>query len=202
MLPENPDIERIVLGGDQRLANTVLGAVHPAVQEKVIAVLPIPMELPPHEIADRIRYGRTGRARYEDALVTEVIDQAKAGGRGATGQVAVGRALDRAAVRLLALPYPADEATEPLLLQAVQQGSQVEFLHGEAAERAMRKPVASSPNCIMQSVSGRHSDKETNKDAGARQPGENRPVCARLLYGLPTINGSRTERTTAWKFCQ
>ena len=51
--------------------------------------------------------------------------------------VAVGRALDRSAVRLLALPYPGDADTvEPLLLQAIRQGSQVEFLHGEAAERA------------------------------------------------------------------
>lgn len=133
----HPDIERVILGGDQRLANAVLGAVHPSVQEKVIAVLSIPVEAPAHVIASRIRETAEQHEReYEDALVAEVIGQAKARGRGATGTVAVGRALDRSAVRLLALPYPADEALEPMLLQAVRQGSQVEFLHGDASSRA------------------------------------------------------------------
>ncbi len=134
---QNPDVERVILGGDQRLANALLGAVHPAVKEKVIAVLPIPADLPPHEIADRIRDAAEQAEReHEDTLVAEVIGQAKAGGRGATGMVAVGRALDRAAVRLIALPYPAGDDLEPLLLQAVRQGVTVEFLHGDAAERA------------------------------------------------------------------
>lgn len=134
---QNPDIERVVLGGDQRLANAVLGEVHPAVREKVIGVLPIPADLPPHEIAARIRELATQAEReHEDALVDEVIGQAKAGGRGATGHVAVGRALDRGAVRLVALPYPPGDDAEPLLLQAVRQGCQVEFLHDDAAERA------------------------------------------------------------------
>lgn len=134
---QNPDIERVILGGDQRLANALLGAVHPAVKEKVIAVMPIPAHLPAHEIAGRIREAAEQAEReYEDALMAEVISQAKAGGRGAEGLVAVGRALDRGAVRLLAMPYPAGDDAEPLLLQAVRQGCVIEFLHGEAAERA------------------------------------------------------------------
>ena len=44
--------------------------------------------------------------------------------------------MERSAVRLLALPYPAEDAFEPLLLDAVRQGNWVEFLHGDAAERA------------------------------------------------------------------
>ncbi len=133
---QNPDIERVILGGDQRQANALLGAVHPAVQDKVIAVLPIPFDTPSQEIAGRIRdTAEQAEREHEDALVAEVLDQAKARGRGAMGLTSVGRALDRGAVRLLALPYPAEEGTEPLLLQAVQLGSQVEFLHGQAAER-------------------------------------------------------------------
>jgi hypothetical protein len=134
---QNPDIERVVLGGDQRLANSVLGAVHPSVKEKVIAVLPIPADLPASEIAARIRGAAEQAEReHEETLVANVLGQAKAGGRGATGSVAVGRALERAAVRLIALPYPTSDANEPLLLQAVQQGSRIEFLHGRAAEQA------------------------------------------------------------------
>jgi hypothetical protein len=134
---KNPDIERIILGGNVEIANAVLGALHTAVQEKVIAVLPIPVASPAHEVAGRIREAAVAAEReYEAALVDEVASQAKARGRGATGSVAVARAVERSAARLLALPYPAGEDAEPLLLEAVRQGSRVEFLHDEAAERA------------------------------------------------------------------
>ena len=133
---ENPDIERIVLGGDRRMADSLLGEVHPAVRDRVIGVLPIPFETPPQEIAALISdTAEEAEREHEEALVTRVINQAKAGGRGATGMVAVERALDRGAVRLIALPYPTDDEMEPLLLQAVHQGSEIEFLHGEAADR-------------------------------------------------------------------
>ena len=115
-----------------------MGSLHRAVQEKVIAVLPIPANTPAHEVAARVRETAEAAERdYETALVDEVMAQAQARGRGATGSVAVGRALDRGAVRLLALPYPGEaETVEPLLLQAIRNGSRVEFLHGQAAERA------------------------------------------------------------------
>lgn len=135
---KNPDTERIILGGNMEMANAVLGSLHKAVQEKVIAVLPIPITAASHEVATHIsEVAKAAEREHEMALVEEVTAQAQARGRGATGAVAVGRALDRSAVRLLALPYPGDADTvEPLLLQAIRQGSQVEFLHGEAAERA------------------------------------------------------------------
>ena len=134
---KNPDIERIVLGGNMEIANAVLGAIHTAVREKVIAVLPIPMSSPAHEVVERIREAAVSAEReYETALVNEVISQAGARGRGATGYVAVGRAVERSAVRLLALPYPASDDAEPLLLESVRRGSRIEFLHDDAAERA------------------------------------------------------------------
>jgi len=135
---KTPDAERIILGGNQEIANAVLGQLHPAVQEKVIAVLPIPIGLPAHEVAARIAgAAEQGERDHEAALVAEVIDQARARGRGAKGFTAVGRALERGAVRLIALPYPAPADTaEPILLQAVRAGATVEFLHGEAADAA------------------------------------------------------------------
>lgn len=88
-------------------------------------------------MVERIRDAAISAEReYESALVSEVISQAGARGRGATGYVAVGRAVERSAVRLLALPYPASDDAEPLLLESVRQGSRIEFLHDDAAERA------------------------------------------------------------------
>ena len=135
---KSPDVGRIVLGGNMELAHAVLGSVHPSVKDKVIAVLPIPVESAPHEVAERIaETAEQAEREYEAALVTAIIRQSGARGRGATGYTAVGHALDRGAVRLLALPYPAEsDIIEPILLQAVRAGTQVEFLHGEAAPRA------------------------------------------------------------------
>ena len=134
---KNPDTERIVLGGNTEIANAVLGLLHRSVRDKVIAVLPIPITTPAHEVAERIREAaKSAEREYEASLVTEAVSSAKAGGRGAIGLVAVQRAVERSAVRLLALPYPAGEEVEPLLLEAVRQGSQIEFLHDEAAEQA------------------------------------------------------------------
>lgn len=135
---KTPDLARIVLGGNVELANAVLRALHPSVKERVIGVLPIPVDLPAHEVAARLaETAEQAEREHEAALVADVIRQAGARGRGATGYTAVGRALDRGAVRLLALPYPADaEVVEPLLLQAVRAGATVEFLHGDAAARA------------------------------------------------------------------
>lgn len=131
---KNPDIERIILGGNMEIANAVLGTLHNSVQEKVIAVLPIPITAPAHEVAANIHDSAIAAERdYETVLVQEVIGQAKSRGRGAVGHVAVERAIQRSAVRLLALPYPAGDAVEPLLLEALRQGSRIEFLHDEAA---------------------------------------------------------------------
>jgi hypothetical protein len=133
----NPDVERIILGGNVEMANAVLAALHQASREKVIAVLPIPFTTPAHEVIKRIRQmAQEAERDHEAALVSEILAQAAAGGRGATGSIAVGRALERATVRLLALPYPSDPKTvEPLLWQALRLGSDIEFLHDEAAER-------------------------------------------------------------------
>lgn len=133
----NRDIERIIIGGDQRLANNLLSQLHPSVREKVIAVLPLPVDRPAHEIVKgTYEVAEQAEREYEDALVTEIINQAGARGRGATGVGAVSHALERGAVRLLVLPYPAADNVEPLLLQAVYRGAEVEFLHGEPATRA------------------------------------------------------------------
>lgn len=136
-LLNNPDVQRVVLGGNTELAHAVKSELHPLVREKVIAVLPIPVASAPHEIADRIRGAAEEAEReYELSLVNSIVDRAGANGRGATGYQAVGRAVERFNVDLLALLYPDDsEVVEPMLLQAVQSGAQVEFVSDAAADR-------------------------------------------------------------------
>lgn len=134
---QNRDVQRVILGGNTEMAHTVLGAVHPAVRERVIGIVPIPLTDAPHEVADRIREtARQAERDHELALVNEIIGAARANGRGALGMTAVQRANERGAIQLLALTYPAEsDVVEPLLLDAVQSGAQIEFVKDEAAER-------------------------------------------------------------------
>jgi hypothetical protein len=133
---QNRDLQRVVLGGNTTMANALRGVLHPAVQERVIAILPIPFEAAPHEIADRMREPAKAAERdHELALVNDIIGQAKSTGRGVLGYEAVTEASNRAAIQVLALMYPDDaEQVEPLLLNALQAGAQIEFVRGEASD--------------------------------------------------------------------
>lgn len=129
---------RIVLGGAEESAHAVKGFMPDTLAERVITILPIPMRLSPKEAVELaasavLEYEREG----EMALVTQVIDFAKSGGRGALGMKAVGEALDMQRVELLVMPYPMDDAerANDLTQRAFASGGTVELVQGAAADR-------------------------------------------------------------------
>jgi hypothetical protein len=134
---EHHDIGRIIFGGAQRLAHAARKLLHPRVADLVVGVLPLPFDSPQREIALATRELAERVEREQDlALVTEVIDRARSGGRGALGHETVRRALDLQAVRTLVLPYPIPAAaTDELFVKAVRSSSTLEFVYGEAADR-------------------------------------------------------------------
>jgi peptide subunit release factor 1 (eRF1) len=71
----------------------------------------------------------------EVAVVTDIINRAKSGGRGALGLEDVENALDMQLVSLLILPYPIEaRIADELIMKAVNSSSDIEFVKGEAAE--------------------------------------------------------------------
>jgi hypothetical protein len=134
---EHHDISRIIFGGGHRLAHAARKLLHPRVADMVVGVFPLPFEGAQQEIAVATRELAEGVEREQDlALVTEVIEQARSGGRGALGHDVVGRALDLQAVRTLILPYPIPaSATDELMIKAVRSSSTLSFVYGEAATR-------------------------------------------------------------------
>ena len=129
------DVERIIFGGNMELAHTVRSLVHPLVAERVVAMLPIPIDTPAHEIAAQVRpVAETAEREYEEQLVQSLLGRAAAGGRAVTGQEAVNEALDRYQVSQLVLTYPSDTvAADELLVKALFSGAETEFVEGEAA---------------------------------------------------------------------
>jgi hypothetical protein len=134
---DSDDVKRIIFGGNMELAHTVRGLVHSLVADRVVAMLPIPIDTPPHEIAAQIRpVAETAEREYEEQLVDQLISRAAAGGRAAVGQVAVNQALDRAQVSQLVLTYPSDMvAADEMLVKALYSGADTEFVEGEAARK-------------------------------------------------------------------
>lgn len=134
---ENPDVERIILGGNTTMAHALRNYLHPTVADNVIDILAIPLDKKEHEIAEMIREVTLNYERENElAIVNDIVNRAKSGGRGAVGEKAVNKALDMQAVSLLVLPYPMTaKPSDELFVKAIRSSSDVEFVHGEAADR-------------------------------------------------------------------
>ena len=131
-----PEIDRIVLGGNEKEAHGVRNLMHPKAAESVVAVLPVPIESTEAEIRERVEPAAIAYERdRESALVDHVIAMTRAGGRASMGRDDVTGLLERGAVRTLILASPQEESLEPLLRLAYYSSSRVEFVHGEPAER-------------------------------------------------------------------
>ncbi len=51
----DPEFERIVFGGNLKLAHAIKNALHPAVANLLVTIEPLPLEASPNEIAERVR---------------------------------------------------------------------------------------------------------------------------------------------------
>lgn len=128
--------DRVILGGSEQSAHAVRRLMSEALQAKVVGVVAIPMHETTEQILERVQpmaleYERKG----EFELVSQVIDFAKAGGRGALGYKDVLEALEMQRVETLVLIWPsADEARDnELAYRTLQLNGMVELVHGEAA---------------------------------------------------------------------
>jgi hypothetical protein len=129
---------RIILAGDEQAAHAVRDCLPETASSSVVAVLPIPMRSPVKEILDHAAPAALEYERQEEmALVNQIIDMVKAGGRGALGHKAVSAALNQHRVELLVAPWPPADAekTDDLALRAFASGGQIELVHGAAADR-------------------------------------------------------------------
>jgi peptide subunit release factor 1 (eRF1) len=128
---------RVVLGGSPTAAHAVEELLHEDVRRYLVRVMSIPMHLSDSEVMDRVQpVGLEYEREKERELVEDVIDKAKAhGGRGALGLDDVKQALEFGQVELLVIAWPQQDqdALNDLLLDALNNGVKVEFVHGEAA---------------------------------------------------------------------
>ncbi|MDC0720416.1 VLRF1 family aeRF1-type release factor [Nannocystis bainbridge] len=137
-LLEESGAKRIVLAGMDGAARAVEGLMHDTVRKAVIAIVPTPLHLTDQATWDHLMPHALEHERaYESALVDEVVDLAKAGGRGALGIATVLDCLKNKQVELLLVPWPLAEVDLRVRLPelAMAAGARIELVAGAAAER-------------------------------------------------------------------
>jgi hypothetical protein len=134
-------VTRLVLGGSDEAAHAVQRELHASVAKLVVALVPIPHYVDDAEVVRRVLPAASASERArESALVGDVIDLAKSGGRGALGPAEVAACLERKQVELLLLPWPGEDVTLELMArEALAAGAAVELVSGEAAARVVEE---------------------------------------------------------------
>lgn len=133
----DPDVTRLILGGNAQLAVSVKNALHPTIKELVVAVESIDFKTPEIEIARLVkRIADTYEQEHDLSMVDELASRHGRNGAAALGQAAVQAALEQNRAKTLVLPYPI-EATQfdQLVMAATIQGVNIEFVSGRAAEK-------------------------------------------------------------------
>ncbi|PCC73747.1 hypothetical protein SAMN02745121_06864 [Nannocystis exedens] len=141
-LLEETGSKRILLGGMETSAHAVEGLMHDTVRKAVIGIVPTPLHLSDQATWDLLMPHALEHERaHESALVDEVVDLAKAGGRGALGIATVLQCLQNKQVELLLVPWPLAEAELRAQLPelAMAAGAKIELVAGAAAERVVQE---------------------------------------------------------------
>lgn len=138
-LAQEQGIERFVIAGSEESAHAVQKLLPEKLVKGVVDVQGIPMRYAPHEALRQILPAALeDERRREMELVEQIVNLAKAGGRGALGKEAVLHALEQQRVELLVVPWPlpdGDGAVADLPLRMMEAGGAMELVHGEAADR-------------------------------------------------------------------
>lgn len=134
--------QRIILGGAEESAHAVKKELQDAVAKAVIAVVSVPNHLDDAEVVRRVLPVAVAAEREREvALVDEVVDMARSGGRGALGYAEVAACLERKQVELLLLPWPIADAElrDRLPREALAAGARVELVSGAAAQQILEE---------------------------------------------------------------
>jgi hypothetical protein len=80
------EAQRIILSGDEQAAHTLMGVIPQSQRENIIGIVPVPMNQTETEVLDRVLETALDYERQqEQELVEEVLNLARADGRGALG---------------------------------------------------------------------------------------------------------------------
>jgi hypothetical protein len=141
-LVKKEGIERIIIGGNEDSGHTVRRLLAQSVEKHVVDVVSIPRYYGAHDIFAHMQPLALEHEREKESqLVDEVINAARAGGRGALGLEAVNNALQLQQVSHLILAWPPNDSrlANDLAYRALKLNSEVITVHGAPAGRLRRE---------------------------------------------------------------
>jgi hypothetical protein len=134
-LLEKHNAERVILAGGERAMHQIQNLMPDRMKAQVVGLVPIPMFATVAELTDKIQGAALEFERKQEfELVDQVVNFAKARGRGALGRKDVEDALAMQRVEMLVLvwPFENEEKDNDLAFRALQLNSGIELVHGEA----------------------------------------------------------------------
>ena len=132
----DPEFDRMVFGGNLKLASAVKNALHHTVAELLVSVEPIPLNASDDRIREVVLQVAEEHEESSDlAAVNDLLSRQRASGRAVTGVEDVMKALANGQVRKLLIPFPIESETfDALLVESVLANVDVELVHGAAAD--------------------------------------------------------------------
>lgn len=134
--------ERLILGGSERSANTVKSFLQGKTADRLVEILPIPVDTEAHAISEHIQQAAQNYERAQELdLVDDTINLAKANGRAVLGAENVSNALAMQQVEMIILPWPSEnqQMIRNYALQALSNNAGIEFVHGSPAMKLQRE---------------------------------------------------------------
>ncbi len=134
---DNPTFDRIVFGGNLKIAHGVKNALHHTVSELLVSIEPIPFKASEELVRNTVKLiADEYETIHDNALVNELVTRRETCGRGVTGAENILDALNNGQVRKLFIPYPiVSDEFDSLIVEALLANVEIELVHGEAAER-------------------------------------------------------------------
>lgn len=135
-LVDNPDVERLVIGGATVEAHGVARALSQRSHQALLGVLPIPVDASDADVAERISVHAQAFEEQHDHEVMAALGAARAAGRGVTGADEVVASLVQYLARdVIVSSHLADaDLIERVTRLAVLSGAAIRFVHRAAAD--------------------------------------------------------------------
>ncbi len=130
------EIERVVFGGNLKLAHAVKHQLHPSVADSLVSIEPIDINSSNKEVAEAVkRIAEDQEQEHDVALMNDLVARRHACGTAVLESQGVKLALESGQAQKLVVAMPIDsDEFDPLLIDAMLNNVDIEFLHAAAAE--------------------------------------------------------------------
>ncbi len=134
---EDPDFERLVLSGNQKIAHNVRNRLHPALQSVLVSIEKLDIQMNEADVTNHISEIAATFEEQSDLLVIEdLVKLHNFNGAAVLELSVVAKAIEDNRIKSLVVSYPIEaEEKYELVYKASLKNNQINFVFGQAKER-------------------------------------------------------------------